>query len=138
MIYINLSSYLYIHTHTYSERENMIGIQYRESGEIKRMLDNDTYCNIAPVYEVNTMQCTASCWIIREEVNRERVRDEGLIWLKHDIFMSEIPRQNPSWTIGIYFWIWKIYFVFMYESGRMRPVEMVLRVYEGKWWRDWI
>jgi hypothetical protein len=39
------------------------------------------------------MQCPISCSIIGEHNNKERVSNGVLIWLNHDIHMSEILMQ---------------------------------------------
>jgi hypothetical protein len=42
------------------------------------------------------MHYTVSCWILGEHGDRERESNgECLIWLKHDIYSPEVPRQNP-------------------------------------------
>jgi hypothetical protein len=44
------------------------------------------------------MQYTANFRITGEQKDRERGSNGGLVWLKHDIYMSEILRQPPPWT----------------------------------------
>jgi hypothetical protein len=48
------------------------------------------------VYEYNIMQCTVSCWTLGEHGDREWVSNGGeLIWLKHNIYIPGVPKQNP-------------------------------------------
>jgi hypothetical protein len=55
--------------------------------EVKTMLDIEKYWNNPSIYEYNIMDCTVSCWILGEHGDREWVVTEGLIWLKHNIYI---------------------------------------------------
>jgi hypothetical protein len=56
------------------------------------MLETEKFWNIASVDEDNMTQDAVSSWIIKEQGGKEWVSKGGLIWLKHDVYMSEIPR----------------------------------------------
>jgi hypothetical protein len=45
----------------------------------------------------NIMYCTVSCWVLGEHGDREWISNRGcvLIWLKHNRYRPEVPRQNP-------------------------------------------
>jgi hypothetical protein len=54
------------------------------------------FWNNPPLYEYNIMHCTANFLILGEHGDRKWVGNGGmeLIWLKHDIYKPDIPRQN--------------------------------------------
>jgi hypothetical protein len=41
------------------------------------------------------MKCTESHWIIEYQGNVESLNSRGVIWLKYNICMCEIPQWNP-------------------------------------------
>jgi hypothetical protein len=40
------------------------------------------------------MHCTVSCWILGEYGDREWVSNGELIWLKHEVYRSEVLRRT--------------------------------------------
>jgi hypothetical protein len=78
----------------------LVCLDYGEVGEEKRMLESEKYWNTASVYEDNITQCTVSCWITGEQGDRVRIMGGSLIWLNHNMCMSEIAMQNlPEWSV---------------------------------------
>jgi hypothetical protein len=67
--------------------------------EGKRVLESEKCWNTAPVPEDDSTQGSVSCWVTVQQGDRDKVSNGALIWLKHSIYMSEIPRWNYEYTV---------------------------------------
>jgi hypothetical protein len=116
---------------------------------IKRMLENEKYWNNPSIYECNIIHYTVSCWMLGEHGR--------LFWLNQNIqyIQAWSTKVKLPWNIKEYLkkwragdknrsflgagtslrWVgvgkgeWGEYiFLSIYESGRIKPVKIVLRM----------